>query len=551
MARPFARLAQGIVNKLSGVPFAYGNERADAFTPGGTSPSNIFGGLPNYDAGSVTRRAANWGGTDNGPNAIIMTDGWLLRQRSRDTIRKSPYANAILEALVANMIGKGIRPLSKAPDAIKKAVADLFADWCCEADYTGVTDFYGLQALACRETIEGGEVFIRRRDMPKSSQNAVPMQIQLIESEQLNLTLFQVLENGNYVRAGIEFNPAGKRVAYWFYKQHPGEALYQVTALDLMRIPAEQIAHVFRPLRAGQNRGLPWLTAALLKLHDLDKYDDAEVLRKQIAAMFAAWVQKSGDDPNEADPLGSTDNGDGTGTLSLEPGIINELEPGETVTFSQPADLGGQYDIFMRTQIQAISSAANVLYEQTTGDLRGVNYSSIRAALLEFRRKIEMFQRTIIIFQMCRPIFGWFMDAAVMAGLLPISASVYQNDLRTFRNAKWVTPGWPWVDPAKDMAANKEAIKAGLASRTGIVSQGGQDVEDVDAEVAADRDRADTLGLQYDTDPNEAAQYGRGAAAPVAPDDGSEPVAAPGQPGQAPSGAPSPTSKPAPKRAAK
>jgi Bacteriophage capsid protein len=54
-----------------------------------------------------------------------------------------------------------------------------------------------------------------------------------------------------------------------------------VGGLDTVRVPASEIIHLFRPLRPGQIRGEPWLARALVKLNELDQYDDAELVRRK------------------------------------------------------------------------------------------------------------------------------------------------------------------------------------------------------------------------------------------------------------------------------
>jgi capsid protein len=58
-----------------------------------------------------------------------------------------------------------------------------------------------------------------------------------------------------------------------------------------------------------------------------------------------------------------------------------------------------------------------------------------------------------------------------------------------------------WVDPAKDVAAEVAAINAGLMSRRQAVAARGYDLEQLDAEIAADNERAASLGLSFNTSP--------------------------------------------------
>jgi lambda family phage portal protein len=163
-----------------------------------------------------------------------------------------------------------------------------------------------------------------------------------------------------------------------------------------------------------------------------------------------------------------------------------------------PADVGASYETFMRVQLRAIAAGMGITYEQLTGDLTGVNYSSIRAGLLEFRRRCEQFQHQVIVFQMCRPVWRAWLEAAVLNGSLPNEAAG--------TDAKWIPPGFAWVDPLKDIKAQIMAVRAGFKSRAEVVSEQGYDAEAIDREVAFDNARADELGLEYDSDPRRGAK---------------------------------------------
>ena len=56
---------------------------------------------------------------------------------------------------------------------------------------------------------------------------------------------------------------------------------------------------------------------------------------------------------------------------------------------------------------------------------------------------------------------------------------------------------WDWVDPLKDANAEIAQIEAGLKSRTQAIAERGYDAEQVDAEIARERDRERRLGLDF------------------------------------------------------
>ena len=473
----------------------------------------LFGGSPTYDGVGGGRRALAWSVGNPGAVAALLFTQHELRAKSRDLVRRNAWANSALESYVANAIGTGIKPQSMVPEAtVREAIQALWRDWTVDADAAGLTDFYGLQALACRAMLEGGECLIRLRPRRPDDGLSVPLQLQLLEPEHLPINLNTDLPSGNVVRSGIEFDSLGRRVAYHLYRSHPEDGRLAPMSgqggMDTVRIDAKEVIHQFRVLRPGQIRGEPWLSRALVKLNELDQYDDAELVRKKTAAMFAGFVTRANPEDNLMGE-GAAD-ADGIALAGLEPGTLQILEPGEDIKFSDPADVGSSYSEFLRTQFRAVAAAIGITYEQLTGDLTGVNYSSIRAGMLEFRRRCEMVQHGVLVHQLCRPVWAAWMKQAVLAGALdaPGFARGGAARRRQYLAAKWVPQGWQWVDPEKEFKAMLLAIRSGLMSRSEAISANGYDAEDVDREIAADNQRADDLGLIFDSDPRYTSREG-------------------------------------------
>jgi lambda family phage portal protein len=478
---------------------------------------------PTHEAAGSGRRSAIWKPANLGAIAVIAEIGDALRAKSRDLVRRNAWANAGLESFVSNAIGTGIKPQSMAQEqTFRIAIQALWNEWTEVADVTGQTDFYGLQALACRAMAEGGECFLRLRPQPPDNGLIVPLQLQILESEHLPLDLNKAADNGNLIRSGIEFDADGKRVAYYLYPFHPNDgdlSLGGSSQAEPVRVEASEIIHLYRILRPGQIRGETWMSRALIKLDILDKYDDATLLRQQLAALIAGFITKN--NPEDSTTGEATD--EVITDVSWEPGTLQVLAPGESITFPNSIDVGANYNDYIKSQFRSIASAMNITYEQLTGDLSGVNYSSIRAGMLEFRRKMESFQHSVIVHQMCRPIWNEWLKTAVLADA--IVAPNYATTPRLYTAVKWIPQGWSWVDPEKEYKAMQLAVRSGLMSRSEAVSAFGYDSEDLDREIAADNARADRLGLVFDTDPRKIDLSNNQVATPVEVPSETQPIA--------------------------
>lgn len=475
-----------------------------------------------YEGASMSRRARGWMAPTLGPNSGVLGSLGTLRDRSRQAVRNDGYAARAVDRLVSNMVGTGIKPLSQAADpGFRAQVHALWLEWTDFSDADGVLDFYGQQALAVRTWLEGGESFTRLRPRRAEDGLPVPLQLQIIEPEICPHT-HNGTAGANRIRAGIEFTPIGARAAYWMYRVRPG-SLFDYETQDLVRVRADEVIHLYDPVRAGQIRGLPHLTQTLIRLRELDEFDDATLVRQKLANLFAGFVTRpAGESDTGINPLTGQpiETEDGQALVGLEPGIFQELAPGQSVTFNDPPDAGDTYAPFTKQQLLAIATAADVPYEVLTGDVGQATDRALRVILAEFRRRIQQRQHQIIVYQFCRKLWQVWFDRAVLSGALEIpgGAAAYQADPKAFRAVRWVPPGWPYLQPVQDVEAQRAAIRAGFRSRADVVSELGEDVEVVDAEIAADQARADALGLRLDSDPRYSSASGSQQPAPAVPD---------------------------------
>lgn len=466
------------------------------------------GGL---DAAQGHRRLKGFVAARQHVNSLVQSSGQTTLARARYLDRNNGYAGNAKQCFVAAAVGAGIKPAWRAgKDQPRKEIQARFKAWTDTADLEGVTDYYGLQARVAGELFVAGEAFVRR--VMIAAEDGFPsLCLQVLPSEMLDPTYTTELANGHRVRQGIEFDANGVRAAYHFWKEHPGDST-QTPSGERVRIAASEILHVIDPIEAGQIRGLPRLTAAIVKLWLLDVYDDAELDRKKTAAMYAGFIT-SQPSPDGAPSAGVAPSDEpGIGIAGLEPGTMQMLEPGEDVKFSAPADVGSSYEPFQYRTLVQICAAAGLPYAGVTGDVLRANYSNMRAALIEAQRRIERLQHGVLIFQLCRPVARWWFEADLLAGC--IEAPGYVDDPSSWLDITHIPPRVEWIDPYKDRNAELLAVRAGFLSLPRVIESSGFDTDEVLDEIAACNAKIDALGLVLDSDPRKVSRAGLTQARP-------------------------------------
>lgn len=452
-----------------------------------------------FDAAQSGRRTEGWRAVATDANSEIRGQGDRLRNVARDMVRNNPHAARAKMVIANNGVGGGIIPSAQTSN--KKVRAELerlmkahFDTVACDAD--GLHDLYGLQHLALATVAQDGEVLVRYRPRRPEDGLVLPFQLQVLEADHLDSSIDGPLSNGNRASQGVEFDLRGKRVAYWLFQDHPGSLTNYALARSV-RVPAEFVAHIFRPERPEQARGVTWFAPVIMRLRDLADYSDAQLMRQKIAACFAAFIEMQ--DPGGAGKFGEQQDGQAHPVERLAPGMIRRMAIGEKITFGSPPQVEGFGD-YTSVNLHEIAAGLGMSYEALTGDLKGVNFSSGRMGWLEFQRSVVTWQNHIMIPQLCHRIGTWTLEAA---------AVVMSGRDRGGATIAWTPPRREMIDPTREVPASIMAIRGGLASRSNEQRKLGFDPEDIDAEIAADNQRADDLNLTFDSDPRRLSQAGQ------------------------------------------
>jgi lambda family phage portal protein len=441
-----------------------------------------------FAGGEHSRLVAGWMAELQGANAELEWRLATLRARSRQLVRDNGEAAGLLLDFESDIVGakgaqlqfRAITPRGLPRDPLNDRIEAAWKRWTqrgtCTAD--GMASFAAVQRLMMRTVVQDGEFLALRRRDP-----SVPFgyQLQPIDADQLDETLNRTEGNGrNAIVMGVEVNAQGRPVAYHLWDRHPADA-----GRVRLVLPARDVLHVFKRLRPGQVRGVPWFAPALVTWKLGDRYTEAELYQSLLAAAQGGFFVNKDTSASMVIPMRVNPV---TGLeepvpiqMDAAPGEARQLPPGWEFQAWQPTHPTANYVGFMKAVKRVVARAFGRSYASLTGDLSDVNFSSMRTDRIREIEQNRLHQQDLLVEQLCQPVFAdWVQMASVvgMLGALPIDAM----QLSAF--ADWMCKGWPWIDPMKDMAAAQMEIGMGLNSPQRLCAEKGRDFYEIVDELA-------------------------------------------------------------------
>jgi len=447
-----------------------------------------------YAAAKQSRLTSDWTMTSASANTEIRRDVKTLRARSRQLERDNDYARRYFKVLENNVLGAGgIKLQAKAKDVdgtydtqANAKVEAAWRDWgkMGNCTVTGSQSWQDAQRLILRSVARDGSCLVRK--VPNYD-NSHRFALQILEADMLNHDANKRLQNGNTIRMGVEIDRWEKPIAYHLLDSHDGDEFNRPTKTT--RIPADQIIHAYMPERAHQSVGAPWLCSAMGRLNMLAGYEEAELVAARVASCKMGFYIKS--EQGE----GYQGEQDETGNLlnQAEPAAFEELPFGTDFKTFDPSHPNANYGEYVKACLRGVASGLGVSYTSLANDLEGVNYSSIRAGLLEEREEWRQIQNWFVS-HLVQPIYDAWLPYALLSGTLELPAAKVEK----FGSVEWRPRRWQWVDPLKDTQASVIQIANGLKSRRAIIAEGGGDIVDTFQELEEDAKLADSAGLRVD-----------------------------------------------------
>ena len=425
------------------------------------------------------RQTSGWRTTNGDADADIIPDLPELRQRSRDLRRNNPIAAGVIKTNEISVIGDGLKLKScvnadvlgidddqaAAIEAACEREWNLFAE-SVECDLERTLNFDELQRLIFGSMLENGDVFV---SMPYLRRAGSPygLKLQVIEADRVCNP--QGKTDTATLVAGVEKDTNGAPLQYHVMTCHPGarkliERKWEpIKAFDTKG--NRKVLHIFTKDRAGQTRGVPYLTPVLETLKMLCSYTESEIMGALTASLFTVFVKT--EDAQGLAPMAPTEEtgaAEGDDDIKMGSGAVVNLRPGEDITIASHNRGNQAFAAFIDAVAQQLGVGLGIPKEVLM-KLFTSSYSASRAAMLDawnyFITRRNWFSRNL-----CQPVYESVLLEAVAMGRLnlPGFLSGDPSIRKAYCGAHWIGPAKGQIDELKEAKAARERIDGGLST---------------------------------------------------------------------------------------
>jgi len=408
-----------------------------------------------------------------------LSDLETLRDRSRDLLRNTPIATGAVGTNIVHIVGSGLQMQSRIDrealgmteeqaEEWQKKTEREFNSWAksLDCDISRRNNFYDLQRLVLRSTLESGDCFVLLpfKELKNSSYGT---RLQIIEADRI------CNENNSRdsktLAGGIEKEKDGTPKYYHIRTTHPG-ADFITTERKWDKIPAftksgrRNIIHVYEQLRPGQTRGVPYLSPVIEQLHQLGKYTDAELMAAVISSMFTVFLKTpagvgfSPFEPTE-ESGGSTSDKD----YKMGVGAIVELAANEEVSFANPGRPNTAFDPFVQSILRQIGVALGLPFELLVMHFTK-SYSAARSAMLN-AWKVFLTKRDWLVDHFCNLVYASWLEEAILRNRITAPGFLDDPILReAYLSNIWIGPAQGSIDPQREILAVEKRIELGITT---------------------------------------------------------------------------------------
>ena len=428
----------------------------------------------------ITRKRPTGSTTPGTPERdMTQLDRREALSKARQKVEESPIVSGIVQRLADNVVGNGFRLIPTTGDEnFDKVIQrrwDIAKD---QLDIRGVRTWGGLgQMWYVRKKVDGdiginmvdGGMFA---DLRRSY-------VESLEGDRIYKNLTDSKDSG------IDFSATGRPIRYWIGPRqqigdpHPTEpdikAVRSFNARNFI-LYAHYLGH-----RAERARGVSELLQNLNGFGDLEQIMDAVIQKvKNESFMGLKFELEAGPDGSifgQSESTKTSEDGKRRRHVKLVPGLNVTASQGEKVDVIESKSPNSQFMPFIRFLLRYMGTLWGLPLELMLCDFSDTNYSGGRALLQCAKKRFQVEQHELGA--VCSRIFQWW-----LAREIKYNGLVVPEGVDTPWSHQWGYPGWPYLDPAKEIKAYADAIANGLTSRQAVLAEiGDVNIEDVAAQL--------------------------------------------------------------------
>lgn len=382
-------------------------------------------------------------------------------------------------------------------------IKDHWHKWGDEASLDRRYSFVELEQMAIQSIARDGEVFFR---IIRGRQNEYGFSLQPIDPVLVDQDYTVRLPNNNTVLMGIERDTYGEPVAYHVWNRYLDDRMLGLPR-ERVRIPADEMIHIFDDPTGVQVRGMPWTTPALSQLVRLLEWQDDYAAGMKMAARTRLVLHNelAEDELDEDYPGTDIDDDDFSRRYYSHTGVVDatnfvnttqsqiiEVDAGkklEALNIQLPQS-GVQESV--KLILQRVAAGLHVSYATLTADGSQSSFSTVRHdSIVErdiWRQRQKWFIRCFN-----KRVFQEWIKQAVLTGKVILPQGKVASDVQV----DFMTRGFSSIDAIKDIKGYTEAIQQGLTTRTQVVAEMGGDFAENLELLAQERAAAEAAGILF------------------------------------------------------
>ena len=517
-----------------------------------------LGGGAYEGAARMSREMASWSSPNRSADADMLPSKSIIDARSKDISRNDAYIENGITKHKDGVVGAKFQ-LNAAPNTeyLMRQDKRLDDDWA-EEFQEEVESLWELAAesnsrwidsqrkktateivrLAIGSVMIHGEVLISS-EWIRRSRRPFKTAFQMIDPSRLDDPNVDQSGGMKNIRKGVRLNQYGESVGYFIANEHPHDYYPSMssafTGRKFQYTPSEtpwgrqNILHAFEEKRVGQSRGVSNMVSALTEMKMTKSFREIMLQNAIVNATYAAAIESELPTKEVFEMMGGTDvnSGDFENAISgYSSGFLSSLQnylsnsngtmlngvkiphlfPGTKLNMMPAASGGPLGTEFEKSLLRYLAANFNMSYEQFSGDMENVNYSTLKGAINETEKHIKV-EKRIIADRVANFMYSNWLEEMIVSNQItsmPKNVPAYWDGMNreAYSSAQWTNSGRGQVEELKETQAAALRLKANISTLEDETARFGKDWRRTLRQKARETAFAEKLGITLTIEDN-------------------------------------------------